>query len=443
MKAFQFSVIILSVFIAFACPLTAQAKIETFTKVVSQPFGGSQSPDDARFAAIAKAKREILEEAGTYMESLTVVRNFAVEKDEILALAAGVLKTEIVSQKNYTTGDAFGITIVAKVVVDTNILEERIKKLLQDRTLLEKYRKIQQREKELLTKIAKLQKRDRNISSLPSEQKEELKKQLIVATKELRYLNKIVDNFDLGEITENESKYKVHGLEIFGVRYFLVNTYLGNAFFRKDKSVIQTTYNIIKGKVVGTTSIQSGEEGLYFIDPKKKYWNLNRITISSNTYKVMMKEPTKIKKKGGIGVFMTTEKHSELNMPYIKLPMGLCYILKYETPFISKSPNDVPTVVAGYTLNGQYEQDEQDKSREKYDFYVIPVDKSQIRINQNGEITVINEDQILRPTVRSWPEIAKKISEIEPSQREIVEKAFRSIGMECPVPEGSVWAVGH
>lgn len=197
MKALQFSVIILSVFIAFACPLTAQATIKTFTKVVNQPFGGSQSPDDARIAAIIKAKREVLEEAGTYIESFTVVRDFSVEKDEILALAAGVLKTEIVSQKNYTTGDAFGITIVAKVDVDTSILEERIKKLLQDRTLLEKYRKIQQREKQLLTKIAKLQEQDRNISSLPAEKKGELKKQFLEISHELAGFSKLFEAREL------------------------------------------------------------------------------------------------------------------------------------------------------------------------------------------------------------------------------------------------------
>jgi hypothetical protein len=48
---------------------------------VRQPFGGSQSPDDARVAATAKAKREALEIAGTYIESLTVVKDHVVEKD--------------------------------------------------------------------------------------------------------------------------------------------------------------------------------------------------------------------------------------------------------------------------------------------------------------------------------------------------------------------------
>jgi hypothetical protein len=117
-------------------PVSAFGEIQTVTHTVKQSFGGSQSPDDARISAVAKAKREALEMAGTYIESLTVVKNSQVDKDEILALAAGVLKAEVVSQKNYASEDAFGIDIVVKVVVDTSVLEERVKKLLQDRTHL-------------------------------------------------------------------------------------------------------------------------------------------------------------------------------------------------------------------------------------------------------------------------------------------------------------------
>jgi hypothetical protein len=117
-------------------PVSAFGEIQTVTHTVKQSFGGSQSPDDARISAVAKAKREALEMAGTYIESLTVVKNSQVDKDEILALAAGVLKAKVVSQKNYASEDAFGIDVIVKVVVDTSVLEERVKKLFQDRTHL-------------------------------------------------------------------------------------------------------------------------------------------------------------------------------------------------------------------------------------------------------------------------------------------------------------------
>ena len=93
---------ILAIFLTLSLLLhvSALGKIQTITHTVKQPFRGSQSPDDARISAVAKAKREVLEIAGTYIESLTVVKNSQVDKDEILALAAGVLKAKVVSQEN-------------------------------------------------------------------------------------------------------------------------------------------------------------------------------------------------------------------------------------------------------------------------------------------------------------------------------------------------------
>jgi tetratricopeptide (TPR) repeat protein len=114
---------------------------------------------------MAKAKREALEMAGTYIESLTIVQNSKVEKDEILALAAGVLKAEVVSQKNYASDDAFGIEIIVNVVVDTSVLEERVKKQLQDRTHLTQLKDTQKREKELLQKVAQLEEENRRLAA--------------------------------------------------------------------------------------------------------------------------------------------------------------------------------------------------------------------------------------------------------------------------------------
>jgi tetratricopeptide (TPR) repeat protein len=189
MKAFWFWPIMLIICLQLCFVFNAEAKMETITHTVRQPFAGSQSPDDARVAAMAKAKREALEQAGTYIESLTVVRDYVVQKDEILALAAGVLKAEIVSQKNYATEDAFGVVVVARVDVDTSVLEERVEKLLQDRSLLEKYNESQKREKDLLARIKELETENQKLVTLPSneqrQKKETLKKQFREATQGL------------------------------------------------------------------------------------------------------------------------------------------------------------------------------------------------------------------------------------------------------------------
>jgi tetratricopeptide (TPR) repeat protein len=195
--------IIVSVFLVltFIC---SQAMSETITvkHTVKQTFGGSQFPDDARISAMAKAKREALEMAGTYIESLTVVQNSKVEKDEILALTAGVLKAEVVSQKNYASDDAFGIEIIVNVVVDTSVLEERVKKLLQDKTHLTQLKDTQKREKELLQRVAQLEEENRKLTA-EKQSSQKLKKEFQQASDGLT----AVDWFNKAEALWDGKKY--------------------------------------------------------------------------------------------------------------------------------------------------------------------------------------------------------------------------------------------
>ena len=185
-------------------PVSAFGEIQTITHTIKQPFGGSQSPDDARISAVAKAKREALELAGTYIESLTVVKNSQVDKDEILALAAGVLKTDVLSQENYHTKDAFGIEVVVKVVVDTSVLESRVKKLLQDRTHLEQLNQTRKKEKELLNEVARLGEENQRLMA-KKQSSGKLKKQFQNISQELTVVDwkdKSIVLWDGGKYTE-------------------------------------------------------------------------------------------------------------------------------------------------------------------------------------------------------------------------------------------------
>jgi len=148
-----------------------------------------------------------LEKAGTYIESLTVVKNSKVEKDEILALTAGVLKAEVVSQKNYASEDAFGIEIVVNVIVDTSLLEERVKKQLQDKTHLTQLKDTQKREKELFQRVANLEEENRNLMA-KNQSTQKLKKEFQQASRGLTavdWFNKAVALWD-GEKVTNPKK---------------------------------------------------------------------------------------------------------------------------------------------------------------------------------------------------------------------------------------------
>lgn len=144
-------------FIITTLPVSSFAEIKTVTQTVKQPFGGSQSPDDARTSGIAKAKREALEQFGTYIESTTVIKNSHFDSDEIMALTAGVTKAEVIKQQNYIDGDAFGIEITVKVDLDDASLEKSLQRLLEDRNHLKELKLSRERERNLLTRLAELE----------------------------------------------------------------------------------------------------------------------------------------------------------------------------------------------------------------------------------------------------------------------------------------------
>ena len=162
------------------------AETKTIRIEVRQVFGGSQSSDDARAAAIARAKREALEEAGTYLESLTVVRNAQVKKDELLALANGVLQTQIVTEEPFGEGSALGIRIVAEVRVETSGLEQRVRALLRDRQQFGQLKEVERRTSELLKRVKALEAENARLGAAATEaEKNRLKGSFRAVTRRL------------------------------------------------------------------------------------------------------------------------------------------------------------------------------------------------------------------------------------------------------------------
>ena len=205
-------------------PSLTFGEIKTITHSVKQVFGGSQSPDDARVAGMARAKREALEMAGTYIRSTTVVKNAQVETDEILAIAAGILKTEVVAERNYVSGEAFGIEITMKVDVDTGVLEANVRRVLEEKSYLDQLKLANAREKELLNKVTMLEEENRRIKGSPA-----LREQFKNSTRSLSALanlQRALANKDLAQRTYERTRalyengmYSRHDYEQIEVQY--------------------------------------------------------------------------------------------------------------------------------------------------------------------------------------------------------------------------------
>ena len=142
----------------------APAETRTVRKEVRQVFRASRSPEEARVATVARAKREALEEAGAYLEGLPLVRNAQVQPDELLALSSGVLEARIVAEEGFVDGVAFGTRVVAEVRVETAGLEGRVATLLRDRQHFRQFQEAERRTREILVRVEAL---ETEISRLP------------------------------------------------------------------------------------------------------------------------------------------------------------------------------------------------------------------------------------------------------------------------------------
>lgn len=137
----------------------AFSESKMYTHSVKKILGSNQSLDDAKIAAIADAKREIMEKAGTYIESLTVVQDGVLKKDDISAMTLGIMKTEILSVKRGLEGDSIFIEVTIKSEVDTNALLDKINTAKSDKSTIAQYQQFQKNMNELLSKFKELEKK--------------------------------------------------------------------------------------------------------------------------------------------------------------------------------------------------------------------------------------------------------------------------------------------
>lgn len=107
----------------------AFAETKTFIKEYTYQASDEDSKNSSRIIALREVKRLLLEELGTYLESITEVKNFKLTKDQITSLTAGIVKTEIISEK----WDGHTYWIKTRIVADENDVIKSIDSLRKDR----------------------------------------------------------------------------------------------------------------------------------------------------------------------------------------------------------------------------------------------------------------------------------------------------------------------
>lgn len=105
------------------------AEKKTYIQSATQVVGSNQSVNEVRPIALLEAKRLALEQAGTYVESITVSQDFEITRDEVLSLTAGIVETKVIDEKIDAVSGAIKFTITIEATIELADLEARIQEL--------------------------------------------------------------------------------------------------------------------------------------------------------------------------------------------------------------------------------------------------------------------------------------------------------------------------
>lgn len=158
--------------------------------------------------AIEQAKRNAVEQAGTYVESYTKVKNYQVTEDEIKVISSGVMQVEVLDKKRTVTSGGEGILFWVKIkaLVKTDNIDEMIKKMKEKDTvsqykqLEEKYNQQQEEMDKLKKELNTVQTKDEKdiILTKISEQEQQFSA--------LEWFSKGLFSTDLTQMTEYYTK---------------------------------------------------------------------------------------------------------------------------------------------------------------------------------------------------------------------------------------------
>lgn len=87
-------------------------------------MGNAETLIVAEERALLNAKRNAIEQAGTYIESYSKVENFKLTHDEIHVIAAGLMQVSIIDKKRIILENGFRIWVKIKAKVSTGKTEE-------------------------------------------------------------------------------------------------------------------------------------------------------------------------------------------------------------------------------------------------------------------------------------------------------------------------------
>src|SRR5262249_47609444 len=135
---------VLAFFFLMHQSLPAEAETQTITATHTYVMGDNDSRNDARQLCFLEAKRKVLEKAGTFIQSHSVVNNMELTKDQISSYSAAVLSVETVKEEVGFNNGQNTLTLTVKADVDTDQVKQLVEAIQADKRLQDSVAKQQQ-----------------------------------------------------------------------------------------------------------------------------------------------------------------------------------------------------------------------------------------------------------------------------------------------------------
>lgn len=169
---------------------TVYAKVITFEREFTYRASDADSKLYCRAIALEQVKKLLLNELGVYLESETEVRNFQLTKDQMTAITAGIVATEIIDEKF----DGRDFTLRARIEADPDEVVKSVDSLRKDRQRMKDLEEARGRAEEAMNEVEKLRE---EISHLKEKRKIELFRRYDKAVKKLSAADWLEKGFSL------------------------------------------------------------------------------------------------------------------------------------------------------------------------------------------------------------------------------------------------------
>ncbi len=151
---------VLSAVVLLGQAAPSPAAIEEIETTGRYYLGDNDTRPDGHRLALMEAKRNALEKAGTYVESITEVKDFQLTRDDIKTYTAGIIEvTETSEPKWEMVNQTQRVTVTVKARVDKDDVARRISALRQDKEATQQLKEARQTTEKHERKIADLNKK--------------------------------------------------------------------------------------------------------------------------------------------------------------------------------------------------------------------------------------------------------------------------------------------